>query len=106
MEPVTQVTVNGKVTGADDAPLSGVAVTVKGTNNSVTTNSSGNYTISVGPEAKVLLFSLKGMKPVEEPIAGRTVINVMMEPEKVKSSGNEKGCRRGHGGQWGGGRSI
>jgi len=90
MEPVNQVTVNGKVTGADDAPLSGVAVTVKGTNNSVTTNSSGNYTISVGPEAKVLLFSLKGMKPVEEPIAGRTVINVMMEPDKVKSSEMKK----------------
>jgi Ca-activated chloride channel homolog len=90
MEPVTQVTVTGKVTGTDDAPLSGVAVTVKGRNTSATTNSSGNYSISVGPEAKVLIFSLNGMKSVEEPIAGRTVINVMMEPEKVKSLEKKK----------------
>ena len=90
VEPVTQVTVTGKVTGTDDAPLSGVAVTVKGTNTSATTNSSGNYSISVGPEAKILIFSLKGMKSVEEPIVGRTVINVMMEPEKVKSLEKKK----------------
>jgi len=83
MEPASQVTIKGKVTGTDDAPLSGVVVTVKGTGNYVTTDSSGNYTLSVGPEARVLIFSLKGMLLVEEPIAGRTVINVMMEPEKV-----------------------
>ncbi len=85
MEPASQVTVKGKVTGTDGAPLSGVVVTVKGTGNSVTTDSSGNYTLSVGPEARILIFSLKGMKSLEEPIAGRTVINVMMEPEKVKT---------------------
>ena len=84
MEPASQVTIKGKVTSADGAPLSGVVVTVKGTGNSVVTNGSGDYTLSVGPEAKVLIFSLKGMRLLEEPIAGRTVINVMMEPEKVK----------------------
>ena len=85
MEPASQVTVKGTVTGTDGAPLSGVIVTVKGTGNIATTDSSGNYSLSVGPEAKVLIFSLKGMKSLEEPIAGRTVINVMMEPEKVKT---------------------
>ena len=85
MEPVSQVTIKGTVTGTDGAPLSGVTVTVKGTGNSVVTNGSGDYTLSAGPEARVLIFSLKGMKSVEEPIAGRTVINVMMEPEKVKT---------------------
>ena len=61
MEPASQVTIKGTVTGTDGAPLSGVIVTVKGSGNSTTTNSSGNYTLSVGPEAKVLLFSLKGI---------------------------------------------
>jgi Ca-activated chloride channel family protein len=83
MEPASQV--KGKVTGADGAPLSGVVVTVKGTGNNVITDSSGNYTLSVGSEARILVFSLNGMKLLEEPIAGRTVINVMMEPEKVSA---------------------
>ncbi len=85
MEPSSQVIIKGKVTGPDDAPLSAVVVMVKGTNNSVTTDNAGYYSISVGPEAKVLVFSLKGMTQIEEPIAGRTVINVTMEPVKVKS---------------------
>ena len=89
MEPASQVTIKGKVTGTDDAPLSGVVVTVKGTTNSVVTNSSGDYTLSVGPEARVLIFSLKGMRTLEELIAGRTVINVMMEPEIVKTKENK-----------------
>ena len=85
MEPSSQVIIKGKVTGPDDAPLSAVVVMVKGTNNSVTTDNAGSYSISVGPEARILVFSLKGMTQIEEPIAGRTVINVTMEPVKVKS---------------------
>jgi Ca-activated chloride channel homolog len=85
MEPASQVTVKGKVTGTDGAPLGGVTVTVKGTGNSATTNSFGDYNLTVGQEARILIFSLKGMKSLEEPIAGRTVINVMMEPEKDKT---------------------
>jgi Ca-activated chloride channel family protein len=84
MEPASQITIKGKVTGTDGFPLSGVVVTVKGTGNSVVTDGSGDYTLSVGPEARVLIFSLKGMRFLEEPIAGRTVINVIMEPAKVK----------------------
>jgi Ca-activated chloride channel family protein len=82
MTPVTQIVIKGRVTGPGDAPLSGVAVNVKGTNKSVTTNSEGNYAISVGAEARVLLFTYKGMKTIEEVIAGRTVINVRMEAAK------------------------
>ena len=89
MEPASQVTIKGKVTGTDYAPLSGVVVTVKGTTNSVVTSSSGDYTLSAGPEARVLIFSLKGMRTLEELIAGRTVINVMMEPEIVKTKENK-----------------
>lgn len=81
--PDPQVTIKGKVTGPGDAPLKGVTVKVKGSGNSVTTNAEGLYQISVDAEAKVLLFVLKGMKPVEEPIAGRTLINIRMESAEV-----------------------
>lgn len=78
--PDLQITIKGKVTGPGEAPLKGVTVRVKGSGNSVTTNAEGLYQIAVGAEAKVLLFTLKGMKPVEEPISGRTLINIRMEP--------------------------
>ena len=42
----------------------------------------------------MLIFSLRGMKPLEEPIIGRTVINVMMEPEKTAAPDREDGKGR------------
>ena len=78
----SQVTIKGKVTDLSDLPLSGVTVTVKETGNSTLTGSDGTYVITPGPGARTLLFTLKGMKPLEEPISGRTVINVVMKPEK------------------------
>ena len=78
----SQVTIKGKVTDLSDLPLSGVTVMVKETGNSTLTGSDGTYVITPGPGARTLLFTLKGMKPLEEPISGRTVINVVMKPEK------------------------
>ncbi len=77
-----QVTITGKVTSLNGDPLTGVTVTVKETGNSTTTGPDGKYSITASPGAKTLLFSLKGMKPKEEPIIGRTVINIVMEPLK------------------------
>jgi Ca-activated chloride channel family protein len=80
MGPVTQVSITGRVTSTADEPLSGVTVLINGTTVSVMTDAGGHYTINPGPGAKVLVFSLPGMNTLEEPIAGRTVINVRMEP--------------------------
>ncbi len=77
-----QVTIKGKVTSLNGDPLSGVTVMVKETSNSTTTSPDGKYSITASPGAKTLLFSLKGMKSKEEPIIGRTVINIVMEPLK------------------------
>ena len=82
MEHPSQVTIKGRVTDLSDLPLSGVTVTVKETGNSTLTGSDGTYVITPGPGAKSLLFTIKGMKPLEEPISGRTVVNVIMKPEK------------------------
>jgi len=79
--PATQVIIKGTVTDATGTPLSGVVVIVKGTNITAITGTDGRYAITAGPEAKTLVFSLRGMKPLEEPIAGRTVINVAMEAD-------------------------
>ncbi len=77
-----QVTIKGRVADQNDVPLSGVIVTVKGTNNSTTTDTGGKYSITAVPGASDLVFTLRGMATLEEPIAGRTVVNVTMMPEK------------------------
>lgn len=77
-----QVTIKGRVADQNDVPLSGVVVTVKGTNNSTATDYDGKYSINAVPGAKILIFSLTGMVTLEEPIAGRTVVNVTMKPGK------------------------
>lgn len=78
LTPATQVLIKGKVTDNNGNPLSGVTVTIKGTDNTVTTDGAGDYAISAGAEAKILVFTFPGMKPVEEKISGRTVINVTL----------------------------
>jgi Ca-activated chloride channel family protein len=77
----TQIVIKGRVTGTDNLPLSGVVIMIKGTTVTSMTGTDGNYAITAGLESGVLVFTLRGMKPVEEPIAGRTVINVVMEPD-------------------------
>ncbi len=86
MNPATQVVIRGTVTGPDNRPLSGVVVMFKGTNITTMTGTDGTYSIPVVPEARVLVFSLRGMKPLEEPIAGRIVINISMQPDRTAQS--------------------
>lgn len=78
LAPATQVRITGTVTDSSGTPLSGVSVTIKGTGTSVTTGSNGTYSIIAGADAKTLVFSFPAMNPVEEKIAGRTVINIVM----------------------------
>ncbi len=88
MEPATQVVIKGTVTDVSGTPLSGVVVMVKGTSNTAMTGTDGRYAITVGQEAKILVFSLRGMKSLEEPVAGRTVINVIMETDNPVKTDN------------------
>ncbi|MDF1559916.1 MAG: von Willebrand factor type A domain-containing protein [Bacteroidales bacterium] len=88
-EPTGQVVIKGRVTNLSDEPLSGVVVMIKGSNVSTLTDADGKYFITAGPEAKVLVFSLRGMKRLEEPIAGRTLINIVMEPADAGKPGRQ-----------------
>lgn len=72
-------TISGTVTSSDDgSKLPGVTIRVKGTNVGTITGQNGNYSLKVGANAKVLVFSFVGMKTQEIAIKGRNVINVSM----------------------------
>ncbi|HET6540653.1 MAG TPA: SusC/RagA family TonB-linked outer membrane protein [Chryseolinea sp.] len=76
-----EVTVNGKVTAADDnSPLPGVNVYLKGTQTGTITDGEGNYSLAVSDENGTLVFSYIGYATQEISIGGRTSINVSLQP--------------------------
>ncbi|HSO88606.1 MAG TPA: SusC/RagA family TonB-linked outer membrane protein, partial [Draconibacterium sp.] len=78
-----QQSVTGTVTDAGDGTgIPGVTVIQKGTNNGTITNMDGNYTLKVPADA-VLVFSFVGMSTIEEPLNGRSVIDVTMKTTTV-----------------------
>lgn len=75
------LTVSGVVTSAaDQLPLIGVSVQVKGTTNGAITDLDGNYTVSVA-YGETLVFSYIGFKTQEIQITNQTTLNVVMEED-------------------------
>lgn len=75
-------TVTGVVKDSAGEPLVGAYVIQQGTNNGAVTGLDGSYSITVNDAAKdVLEFSTIGFKTVVEPVAGRKVIDVVMEDD-------------------------
>lgn len=72
--------VKGKVIDSDSLPLAGVAVLIEGTGTGVSTDADGNYSIEA-QENSSLIFSFIGMQEQTVPVSGRSVIDVVMEPE-------------------------
>ncbi len=79
---MAQKTVTGTVT-AEDAPLPGVTVVVKGTTIGTVTNIDGNYTLNVPANAKTLVYSFIGMKTQEIEIGTQNTINVVLMPDVI-----------------------
>ena len=78
------VQVNGTITSSEDGlSLPGAAVVVKGTTIGSVTDLDGNYTVNVPIGANILVYSYVGMLSQEIPIEGRTVINVVLNPDIV-----------------------
>lgn len=74
-------TVAGRVTSsADDSPLPGVSVLLKGTTTGSTTDSEGRFSIQIPENEKepVLAFSFIGYATQEIPVNGQTSINVSL----------------------------
>lgn len=77
------ITVTGTVSSSveGEGTLPGVTVVAKGTTTGTTTDANGRYTLNVPPLATTLVFSYIGMKTREVLISGRSVIDVILEPE-------------------------
>ncbi len=77
--------ITGEVTSSvkSEGAIPGAAVSVKGTTIGALTDANGRYTLSVPKGATTLVFSFIGMKTQEIEIAGRSVINCVMESETV-----------------------
>ncbi len=79
------VQISGTVTSAvDGSTVPGVAIVVRGTTIGTVTDFEGRYSITVPADAQALIFSFVGLSTVEEPIQGRTEINVTMEPDYLR----------------------
>lgn len=73
------IRVTGKITGGSDEPLAGVSIQEKGTNNGTTTNNNGEYSLTVGDNA-TLLISIIGFEPQEVAVNSRSVVDIKMAP--------------------------
>jgi len=73
------VLISGTVTGSEDGqPLPGVNITVKGTTIGAITGIDGKYTLSAPANSQTLVFSFIGFVTQEVPVAGKTIIDVVL----------------------------
>jgi len=77
------IVITGTVTSSVEGggPIIGLTVAVKGTTVGTITDVDGKYSLSVPQEATTISYSYIGMKKQEIEIAGRKVIDVIMEPD-------------------------
>lgn len=74
-------TVTGTVLDGEGLEVIGGLVEVKGTKTKVVTDLNGVYTIEVAnPRKAVLVFSYLGCETKEEPVNGRTKVDVVLQP--------------------------
>ncbi|MDT8392700.1 MAG: TonB-dependent receptor [Bacteroidales bacterium] len=77
-----QFTVSGIVADAnDETGIPGATVIQKGTVNGTTTNVDGFYSLTVPSGEDTLQFSYIGYKTITIPVNGRSVIDIMLEPD-------------------------
>lgn len=76
-----EVSITGIVTDkANNQPIPGVTILIKGTTKGSTTDINGKYTLKA-EDKDILVFSFVGYLPIEETLNGRAVINVVMSEE-------------------------
>jgi len=81
---LAQVTVTGTVTSANDGlTLPGVSIVIRGTTTGTVTDIDGQYSLGNVPSDASLIYSFVGMRPMEVPVDGRTLINVALEIDAI-----------------------
>ncbi|WP_026210025.1 SusC/RagA family TonB-linked outer membrane protein [Flexithrix dorotheae] len=79
--------ISGSVTsGADDSPLPGVNVVVKGTNVGTITDIDGNFKLSAPESATALVFTYIGFKTQEVELGSQTNFSVALEEDAKQLS--------------------
>lgn len=75
---IAQQTITGVVRDQSGQPMSGVTVVVQGTSVGTLTGVDGRYSLQAPAGALTLQFSFIGYKTLNEPISGRTVVDVAL----------------------------
>ena len=78
-----QTTITGVVTDESGEPLIGAGVVVEGTTIGTVTGIDGDYELTVPADAVNLVFSFIGLSEQTIPIAGQTVINVVLKVDST-----------------------
>ncbi len=78
-----QRTISGTVIGADNTPLPGVSVMVKGTTTGTLTDIEGKYTLPIPASSNTLVFSFIGMETKEVPVTASNVYDVTLAESMV-----------------------
>lgn len=73
-----KLTVRGTVLDSKNEPVVAAGVQEKGTSNGAVTDLDGKFSITVSGKNAVLLFTSIGYSSIEMPVAGRTVLDVIM----------------------------
>lgn len=81
--PLCAQQVQGTVVDAAGEPLAGVSVVVNGASTAAMTGADGRYSIAA-PRDGTLVFTFLGMRPREEAVAGRTVIDVTLDDDALQ----------------------
>ena len=78
-----QKALTGTVTDQNGQQLPGVTVVVKGTTIGTVTNTEGEFSLSVPPDAETLQFSFVGMRTQDVAIGNQSSFTVQMEDESI-----------------------
>lgn len=77
-----QTVIKGRVTDANNQPLPGVTVALKGTGTGTTTDATGNFTLRSAATSGVLEFSFIGYAKQEQAFTGASTINVSLKADE------------------------
>ncbi|WP_152269334.1 TonB-dependent receptor [Agriterribacter humi] len=78
--PPVDITLRGRVTNAENEPLQGVSVTVRGTRNGTITDADGRFQLSVSSAKNVeLVFSIVGYETKTVKAGSQTVFDIALE---------------------------
>ncbi|MCG8581744.1 MAG: TonB-dependent receptor [Bacteroidales bacterium] len=75
------LTVTGKITDSNGEALPGVSIIIKGTTTGTITNIDGEYALKAQSAGDIFTYSFIGFKDQEIEVAGKTVINLVMQEE-------------------------